>query len=57
MWFGVTDPPVFAMAGFWRQVGDRRYFATVTCAANELVAPIHPKAMITILRPDDYDRG
>jgi len=27
----------------------------VTCDANELVAPIHPKAMITILRPEDYD--
>jgi hypothetical protein len=27
----------------------------VTCDANELVAPIHPKAMITILRPEDCD--
>jgi len=26
----------------------------VTCDANELVAPIHPKAMITILHPDDH---
>jgi putative SOS response-associated peptidase YedK len=47
---------VFAIAGFWRQVGEQRYFAMVTCDANELVAPIHPKAMITILRPDDHDR-
>ena len=49
MWFGVTDQPVFTIAGFWRQVGEKRYFAMVTCDANELVAPIHPKAMITIL--------
>ncbi len=56
MWFGVTDQPVFAIAGFWRQVGEQRYFAMVTCDANELVAPIHPKAMITILRPDDHER-
>jgi putative SOS response-associated peptidase YedK len=56
MWFAVTDQPMFAIAGFWRQVGDQRYFAMVTCDANELVAPIHPKAMITILRPDDHAR-
>jgi len=56
MWFGVTDQSVFAVAGFWRQVGDQRYFAMVTCDANTLVAPIHPKAMIAILQPDDHDR-
>jgi putative SOS response-associated peptidase YedK len=28
----------------------------VTCDANELVAPIHPKAMITILHEDEWDR-
>ncbi len=27
----------------------------VTCDPNELVAPIHPKAMVTILRPADID--
>ena len=53
MWFAVTDQPVFAVAGFWRQVGDQRYFAMVTCDANKLVQPIHPKAMITILAPTD----
>lgn len=56
MWFSVTDQPIFAVAGFWRQVGDQRYFAMVTCDANDLVAPIHPKAMITILAPEDHDR-
>lgn len=27
----------------------------VTCNPNDLVAAIHPKAMITILAPDDVD--
>jgi len=53
MWFSVTDQPVFAVAGFWQQTVDGRSFAMVTCGPNELVAPIHPKAMITILHPSD----
>ncbi|KQU53215.1 hypothetical protein ASG67_10420 [Sphingomonas sp. Leaf339] len=56
VWFDVKDADVFAIGGFWRQIGDERYFAMVTCDANELVAPIHPKAMITILHRDDEDR-
>ena len=36
-----------------QQTADGRSFAMVTCDPNELVQPIHPKAMITILRPDD----
>lgn len=47
---------MFAIVGFWRQVGEERYFAMVTCDANELVAPIRHKAMITILRSDDQER-
>jgi putative SOS response-associated peptidase YedK len=27
----------------------------VTCDPNELVAPVHPKAMITILSPEDIE--
>ena len=54
MWFGVTDQPVFAVAGVWQQIGDKRQFAMVTCEANELVEPIHPKAMITILAEADW---
>jgi putative SOS response-associated peptidase YedK len=55
-WFRVTDQPIFAVAGFWQPLaGDQRGFTMVTCDPNELVAPIHPKAMITILRPDDWD--
>jgi putative SOS response-associated peptidase YedK len=57
MWFQVTDQPLFAVAGFWQHLaGDKRGFTMVTCDANELVAPIHPKAMITILHEADWDR-
>jgi len=56
MWFNVTDQPVFAVGGFSRTIGDRRYFAMVTCDPNELVAPIHPKAMITILPEDTWNQ-
>lgn len=55
MWFDVPDQPVFAVAGFWQQTAKGAGFTMVTCDPNELVAPIHPKAMITILRPEDHD--
>jgi putative SOS response-associated peptidase YedK len=31
-------------------------FTMVTCDPNEIVAPIHPKATITILHEKDWDR-
>lgn len=55
MWFAVTDQPRFAVAGFWQQTAAGKGFAMVTCYPNALVAPIHPKAMITILAADDVD--
>lgn len=54
MWFAMTDQPVFAVAGFWQQTAKGRGFTMVTCDPNELVAPIHPKAMITILHEGDW---
>lgn len=56
MWFGVTDQPIFAVAGFWQHTKEGAGFAMVTCDPNELVAPVHPKAMITILEEDSWDR-
>lgn len=56
MWFGVIDQPIFGVAGFWQAIGDKPGFSMVTCDPNELVAPIHPKAMITILHEDQWDR-
>jgi putative SOS response-associated peptidase YedK len=55
MWFAVPDQPVFAVAGFWQRTEVGNGFTMVTCDANALVAPIHPKAMITILDPADVD--
>lgn len=56
MWFDVPDQPVFAVAGFRKQVGDHRGFTMVTCDASELVAPVHAETMITILKDADWDR-
>ncbi len=56
MWFALDDQPVFAVAGFWQQIGEERCFAVVTCDPNALVAPVHPKAMITILEEADWNR-
>ena len=56
MWFAVPEQPVFAIGGFWQQLGEVKHFAMVTCDPNELVAPIHPKAMVTILAPEDHER-
>ena len=55
-WFWVTDAPLAAFAGIWRQSVEGKVFAFLTCEPNPLVAPIHPKAMPVILHPDDYDR-
>ena len=56
MWFSVPAQPIFAVAGFWQKTAKGSGCTMVTCDANELVAPIHPKAMITILREADWDR-
>ena len=56
MWFNVTDQPVFAVAGFWQRTAKGPGFTMVTCDPNELMAPIHPKAMITILHESDWGR-
>ncbi|RSV33353.1 DUF159 family protein [Sphingomonas sp. ABOLE] len=55
MWFSVVDQPTFAVAGFWQRTAVGPSFTMVTCDANDLVEPIHPKAMITILEPADVD--
>ncbi|WP_010218972.1 SOS response-associated peptidase family protein [Sphingomonas sp. PAMC 26621] len=56
MWFQVTDQPLFAVAGFWQPTAKGNGFTMVTCNPNELVAPIHPKAMITVLEQADHER-
>lgn len=56
MWFRVLDQPMFAVAGFWQATAAGNGFTMVTCAPNPLVAPVHPKAMITILEATDWER-
>jgi putative SOS response-associated peptidase YedK len=56
MWFAVPEQPVFAIGGFWQRTAKGPGFSLVTCDPNELVAPIHPKAMVTILHEASWDR-
>jgi len=44
---------LFAFAGLWRQADDGPRFAFLTCAPNETVGRVHPKAMPVILRPGE----
>ncbi|MET3828404.1 putative SOS response-associated peptidase YedK [Sphingomonas sp. PvP055] len=52
----MTDQALFAVAGFWQPTARGNRFTMVTCNPNELVAPIHQKAMITVLEEADHDR-
>jgi len=56
VWFQVVDQPVFGVAGFWQSTKEGNGFTMVTCDPNSLIEPIHPKATITILGPEDIDR-
>ncbi|QLC22869.1 DUF159 family protein [Parasphingopyxis sp. CP4] len=56
VWFSVSDEPVSAFAGIWRETDEGQAFAFLTCEPNPLVKPIHPKAMPVILLPEDHDR-
>lgn len=55
-WFGLADDGLFAFAGIWRPGEENSYYAFLTCAPNDLVGAVHPKAMPVILARDDYDR-
>jgi putative SOS response-associated peptidase YedK len=64
-WFALgTDRPLFAFAGIWRPwIGERRkesgehlLFSFLTCAANEVVRPVHAKAMPVLLTtPEEWE--
>jgi putative SOS response-associated peptidase YedK len=55
MWFAVPEQPTIMVAGFWQMTAKGRSFTMVASNHNPLVAPIHPKAMITILQEADWD--
>ena len=61
-WFALGEErPLFAFAGLWRPwtgrrgtkaapaEGEHELFAFLTCEANEVVEPVHPKAMPVVL--------
>jgi putative SOS response-associated peptidase YedK len=62
-WFGLTEdrPQLFCFAGIWRpwtgtrkdETGEHRLFAILTTAPNELIQPIHSRAMPVILDDED----
>jgi putative SOS response-associated peptidase YedK len=69
-WFAIDESrPPFAFAGIWRPwtgargpksapvEGEHLLFSILTCAANDLVRPIHAKAMPVVLtNEEEWDR-
>jgi putative SOS response-associated peptidase YedK len=64
-WFALDETrPLFAFAGIWRPwTGERRkeqgehlLYAFLTTEPNEVVRPIHAKAMPVLLAEQDWDR-
>ena len=67
IWFGLKKPKdgLYAFAGIWRpwegdwiksrEATDTNVYAFLTTDPNELIKPVHPKAMPVILDPDDYE--
>ena len=65
-WFAIDESrPPFAFAGIWRRwtgsrgpmsapiEGEHLLYSILTCAANDLVRPIHAKAMPVVLTKED----
>lgn len=65
VWFGIQDTSdeLFAFAGIWSHWRGRlkedlvelNTMAFLTCPANDVVAPVHAKAMPVLIAPDDFD--
>ena len=64
-WFALgADRPPFAFAGIWRpwtgarkgESGEHLLFSFLTTEANDVVRPVHAKAMPVILTGDDCDQ-
>lgn len=62
VWFGVKDVEVFAFAGLWRQwrgnykgeLVEWETYAFLTTEANEVVRPVHAKAMPVVLTQEMF---
>lgn len=54
-WFSVSDQPVFAWAGMWRDSDEwGPVYSGLMTDANEAVSPVHDR-MPVILQPDEHD--
>lgn len=54
-WFNVTDQPIFAWAGLWRQSDEwGAVYSGVMTDCNEAIRPVHDR-MPVLLQPDEYD--
>lgn len=63
-WFALgPDRPPFAFAGLWRpwtglrkgEMGEHILFSFLTTEANDIVRPVHARAMPVILAEEDWD--
>lgn len=61
-WFGLggageaEEDPLFSFAGIWRPGEEGGYMAFLTCAPNQLVGAVHPKAMPVMLNRENHER-
>jgi putative SOS response-associated peptidase YedK len=55
-WFNVRERPIAAFAGLWRPSPEGAFFAFATTEPNELIRPLHEKAMPLILHDEDQER-
>jgi putative SOS response-associated peptidase YedK len=55
-WFDVPSRPILSFAGVGRPAEGGTVFAFLTTEPNEVVRPIHPKAMPVILHDEDEGR-
>nr|WP_310036822.1 SOS response-associated peptidase family protein [Sphingomonas sp. BE123] len=54
-WFSVSDEPIFAWAGLWRDSDEwGPVYSGLMTDANAAIAPVHDR-MPVILRPDEHD--
>lgn len=55
-WFSVTDQPIFAWAGMWRQSDEwGAVYSGLMTDCNEAIRPVHDR-MPVLLHPDEHDR-
>lgn len=54
-WLHVRERKVAAFAGLWRPSPESAYFAFATTEPNELIRPLHEKAMPLILHDEAWD--